>query len=1373
MRHFVRSARELVALGIAFACLAALPARSFAQDCPTVIGEDGSPGALTGIINTYYPGTASAAAGATTISIGTSTGSSTAATAGDLLLVIQMQDGTIDSTNSLLYGDGLLGPNVGAGVTALNNTGLYEYVRLVSITSSQMTIRGRGTNNGLVNGYSRATGTPRRTFQVVRVPEYLNVTLGSGLTALRWNGSTGGVLVIDVADSLFLNGATVSVDGLGFRGGGGRRLTGQNGLSSTDYRTTASTTANGSKGEGIAGTPRYIYDASTNAVVDNTDEGYPSGSYARGAPGNAGGGGTDGNPSSNSNNSGGGGGGNCGAGGQGGNSYSNQITDGGIGGADVTNSSTRVFMGGGGGAGSTNDGSQDDGQDHQPPDGTGIFSSGGAGGGIIMARAGRVIGSGTFSANGAAAPFSSGRDGGGAGGAGGSIYLATRTGSPAGLTASATGGRGGNAWPSRSPSGTPGERHGPGGGGGGGSVFTSGSIGSTVVTGGANGTTTTAADSFGAASGSAGCSSTAYTISVVPGIPSGAECRNVTAVELRTLEATKYDSGVLIQWRTGRERDNLGFRIYRGDDGRRVQVTPELVAGSALSVNLPLASGYSYAWWDRGGTNRSIYWLEDVDSTGTGVMYGPIAAVPGLGVAPVAKQSAMLHEEIATSEIGGSRPVWDSSVYQSAPDLSPRARANGKPGKPGGGNGGGSQGANPAAVQWQLAGQSSVKLSVRETGWYRVTQPELAALGLDPARIDPRAIRLFADGVEVAIRVAGEEDGRFDATDSVEFFGTGVDVPTTDTRVYWLSTAPGVGKRIKLGTAADQRGVATSFQATVELEERLVYFAKAANGAKENWFGRVVAGAPVEQTLVLPHLDPSVSGGRLEVSLQGVTLVPHDVAVAVNGQPVGAMTYANVEGRTATFSIPDGVLHEGANVVTLSRQGEPTDVSLVDSLRITYTHTSTADGNELVLTTSGRRGTQTIAGFGDPRVRIVDVTDPTTVAEYAGTIGSDGSGTTITFPVAPSQRRLYAFAEPRVKRPAAVELNTPSTWNGATNAASVVMITHRAFAAELGPLVALRRSQGYTVAVVDVEDLYDEFSFGYHSPAAIRAFVTRAKASWRTPPRFVVLVGDASNDPRNYLGGGPGDYVPTKSVETASLDAASDDWLADTNGDDRPDVAIGRLPVGTVDEAREVVAKIVAYDQTSAPNRTALLVADADEDGAGFETFSQQVQALLPTGTAVEQVFCAQIGDAAARERVLAALNAGAGIVNYAGHGSVDLWRGDVLTASDTQGLANAGRLSVVTVSTCLNGYFDDPLLACLGEALVKAPGGGAVAVVGSTAITTPTEQEQLSVSFYRELLSSPGVTLGEALVRAKASAPSGDARRTLVLLGDPVTRLR
>ncbi len=479
-------------------------------------GKDGAGGTLGGIVNTYYPVTASVPAGATSVSVGASSGSSTAIAPGDLLLLIQMQDAAINTTyNSASYGDG----STGAGYSSLNGTGKFEFLKATGpVSGGSVPVLGTGSVGGTLNAYTISASTAtkgRSSAQLVRVPQYSSATLGSSLTAAAWNGGVGGVLAIDVSGQLSLGG-TVSVDGLGFRGGIQQNLAGASNITNSWYATGSTTTCFAMKGEGVAGTPRQM----TNANAGTNLDGYPSsrsgnrGDYARGAPGNAGGGGNDSNPSANDQNAGGGGGGNGGKGGSGGHSWSADGDLGGLGGAIVPDAANLLILGGGGGAGARNN----------MPGGDG---GGGAGGGIVLVRALTVTGVGTITANGGDSPGvlnPSLSDAAGGGGAGGTVLVYALGGNLGGLTVQAKGGRGGDAWPARSGATYPGDRHGPGGGGGGGAVLLAGVPASVNVSGGATGITTTANDAYGALPGNAGALTTSILGTQIPGIDAGGEC---------------------------------------------------------------------------------------------------------------------------------------------------------------------------------------------------------------------------------------------------------------------------------------------------------------------------------------------------------------------------------------------------------------------------------------------------------------------------------------------------------------------------------------------------------------------------------------------------------------------------------------------------------------------------------------------------------------------------------------------------------------------------------------------------------------------------------------------------------------------------------
>jgi uncharacterized repeat protein (TIGR01451 family) len=499
-------------------------------------GKDGDRLTLSSVINTYYPApvTATASSGSTSIPVVDSPVGGQRIQAGDLLLVIQMQGVDIDSSNS---------PSYGSFSGGLNIAGNYEYVVATGeVSGGSVPIRGAG-GGGLINTYINAPYNPtqgQRTYQVIRVPQYLNATL-SGITTPAWNGSTGGIVVFDVADNLDLGNGIVDVSGKGFRGGGGRRLTGGSG-SNTDYVTLSTNNANGSKGEGTAGTPRFLFNGETRTLYpDSGIEGYPGGNYGRGAPGTAGGGSTDGDPTgsspltspprANDENSGGGGGGNGGNGGQGGKSWFSGLDVGGGGGASFSANTNRVVLGGGGGAGTTNEGTNQSTAEISDPLLTGIASSGATGGGMVLLRTKTLSGNGTFRSNGANA-FNVGQDGAGGGGAGGSVVVSASQTSAGSLTVEANGGRGGSVRFSNNSQ-PNGGAHGPGGGGGGGVVLYNGVPNITVSAQGGDAglaqdrrgniinPTNQDTRSFGAKPGG---SFVPGSVTQIAGIKSGAEC---------------------------------------------------------------------------------------------------------------------------------------------------------------------------------------------------------------------------------------------------------------------------------------------------------------------------------------------------------------------------------------------------------------------------------------------------------------------------------------------------------------------------------------------------------------------------------------------------------------------------------------------------------------------------------------------------------------------------------------------------------------------------------------------------------------------------------------------------------------------------------
>lgn len=1368
-------------------------AQNPAPNCATA-GKDGAGGNLTGVVNSYYPGTANAAAGAKTISVGTRAGASTNIATGDLLLVIQMQDATIDTSNDNTYG---VGGTTGAGFTNLNSSGLYEYVVATSaVSGGVVNISGKGTGNGLINAYNTAavsTTQGVRRFQVIRVPQYTTATLTSGLTALAWNGSVGGVLAIDVSGVLTLNSATVSVNGKGFRGGGGIAMDNSGTYLDTDYNRPAPTVtlpitagnpadgAHSSKGEGIAGSPRYMYDGTqiidqgenypTLAQQAGTDP--PAGSFARGAPGNAGGGGTDGNPTANDENAGGGGGSNAGGGGRGGNSWSSNLTNGGLGGVALVPTVAKVFLGGGGGAGDTNNGSSETAAGAAQTDpGTGLNSSGAAGGGIVMIRALSVTGTGTITANGNDA-LNVGRDAGGGGGAGGTIIFLVGTGNLNNLNLQATGGDGGNAWLSQ-VLGTNGiNRHGPGGGGGGGLIVTSNTPASRVVTGGANGVTTQGKDAYGAQPGGVGTTATA-TFNDIPGTGTGSTClAKTTGINLIALESFQFGKKVMVRWSTGYESKNLGFHVYREVNGVRERITPSLIAGAAFSVGserfeLNATDSHSYIWIDElaSKTGPVSYWLDEIDLSGQVTRYGPVSPRLETGKMPKVYRSALINRLANNGQQYGG-----AFIPVETDNLAPLA-------------------ISPAQMQAQynIVAQPGVKITVTQQGWHVIKASDLIAGGLS-ATGDPARLQLFVNGIEQAIKVDGVINGRFGTDSTIGFYGVPQDTPYTNKQVYWLIYGGVAGKRITSINSPGAPSAVASFPYTLESKERTIYFAALTQTNRaDNFFGAIISPDPATQALTINGL--ATGSATIEIALQGATgdkdtlvghknptsdsptAVTHSVNVSLNGTQLGRIQFVNQTTTTQKFTINTGVLREGVNTLTFTATGGDNDISLVDYVRVTYPHNYNVNADRLEFSGQSNQKIQ-LSGFTTDKIHVIDVSDTATPRELIGTVMAQQGGFSylLTSPSTRPTSRFVAFTDDSGIKPESLKPTHISKWHEATNQGKEVVITSSEFVGSFESLRAIRNGQGYFLNVIDVQDLYDEFGFGSKSPDAIKTFLSVAQ-SWRLAPKFVLLAGDASFDPRGYLGLGNFDFVPTKLVSTLYLQTASDDWFVDFNNDSLPELAIGRLPARTAAEMNTMVAKIVSYEQGAA-NSTAIMV-NGRNDGYNFDALTDELATLLPSAlnkNVIKRSVVTNIGTA--RLNLITAMKNGAKVFNYFGHGSVEILEDNLLTSSDASSVANTSKIGLFTSMECLNGYFQDVYTESLAEALMKTPNGGPVAIWASSALTEPSLQSPMNKQLYTLLFTQPTLTIGEAIMRSKSATTDKDVRRSWILFGDPAMRLK
>ncbi len=818
-----------------------------------------------------------------------------------------------------------------------------------------------------------------------------------------------------------------------------------------------------------------------------------------------------------------------------------------------------------------------------------------------------------------------------------------------------------------------------------------------------------------------------------------------TAVKLVRFDAVTSGDVTQISWQAGTEIQNLGYWLYREEGGRRIPVTPDLVAGSSLRVGADLFAGSDYTFPDPAGYAGARYWLEAIDTTGNSEWFGPIQAHSG-SVSKNKLQSAMLVANVGTSPLVAARGPLAKLV-----DPLPGRQWN-----------------EPSyASQWTIASTPAVKLLVQQDGVYRVTAESLFSEGL--TRGTPiSTLQLWAGGRQIAFRTLSADGATLQPGDALEFFGQAADTRWTDKRVYWVTTGLGAPTGITVSPEVTPSSMARSFLESLEIRDRTLHLLGLPSAGTDGFYGKLIlASNPVDRVFSTPAVDlTSGEPAVLEVTLQGATVGTHAVDVKVNGTTVGTVQSVFRDVAKATFTLPAGALIAGDNTVTLVGRTSK-ELAVEISQRLTYPRLYSMTG-PLRFTAPGGALLQ-LLGNVTAGAHVLDVTSPWSPSAVVTTVSADG--TSLTAP-GTGLRVLYAYRDQDVLTPTVVT-NVPSTWHAGPGA-DLVIIGPRSLLPSLQALADARRREGLLVALVDIEDVYDEFSSGLKDATAIRSFLTEAVRQWSVPPRFVLLAGAATYDPRGWGGHPELDQVPTLLVQTknpqtnTNFETASDDALVtfDLTG---PALAIGRLPLSTTADMDAAVAKILSR-RLAGPEDSLLLARDRDIN-VSFSAASAEVRAALSAWKAQEVARAADDADGSAvHAALIGALRAGPIAVDYQGHGTEDMWALNMLTPSDSDALAHAGSSSLVVAATCLNAYFVDIGRESLAAAMLRVPDGAAWAVWASSGMTVPTEHPLLSKMLLSAVLND-GLTLGEATLKAKQAVSDPDVRATFHLLGDPSAR--
>ncbi len=828
-----------------------------------------------------------------------------------------------------------------------------------------------------------------------------------------------------------------------------------------------------------------------------------------------------------------------------------------------------------------------------------------------------------------------------------------------------------------------------------------------------------------------------------------------TDVKLRSAEAYTDGNGVYLRWQAEYENRNLGFYLYREDKNGRTLVSEGIVGGGRTISSEDIVNGGAYSYFDELGNAGNTYYIESFQQNGNRRIIGEVSPKSVDDLSSVAGVSS---QELASRKAETTSTLENNAVILPK-ELQVQAETNT---------------ASPdITTQRWVASQPGVKIGVKQEGIYRVSRAELQAAGFD-VNASGNLWQLYTDGNQQAI-IVGANDSY------IEFYGKGIDTPEADTKVYFLLVGAQNGLRMNSATIRPLSGnvAGKSYYQTFERKDRKFYlFADILNGDAENFFGNVVISGnntptppAANFTFNLTGVDFNVAKATLEINVQGITGVPHQIVPVINGETLTAINGNTFNLMSGVFQIPTSFLREGSNTLQMRTFGGLGDSNLLESIRVSYSRKYEAIQNRLSFYTSNYRQTA-ISGFTSPNIRVFDLTYPDNPAVLINLpIQNDAGNYSVVMP-SNRGRTLFAAEDSGLLTASSITVNNPSTLSTAAHNGELIIVSYKDWMAQANDWANYRRSQGLTVEVVDIDDVLDEFAYGSLNTTGITQFFQFAKNNWQTPPNYIFLLGDMSYDFRNYENRAYQNFIPSKRVDTVYEETVSDEALCDFNNDGLAEIAIGRMPVRNAAQVTQALNKAMTFEAglPTAYSRGAVLASDFP-DGYDFLAVSRRLALQLPPS--IPQSFPYR-PDANSRTQLLASLNQGPYLVNYAGHGAPGIWAGNWFTLNDAAVLNNAPNYTIYFMLTCLNGYFIRTDFDSLSESLLRAPNGGSPAVWASTGKTTPPEQEVLATRFYNQLNVGNMNRIGDLVKDAKQNLNGGrDVRLSWALLGDPTLKIK
>ncbi|MCT4615637.1 MAG: type IX secretion system sortase PorU [Marinifilaceae bacterium] len=577
------------------------------------------------------------------------------------------------------------------------------------------------------------------------------------------------------------------------------------------------------------------------------------------------------------------------------------------------------------------------------------------------------------------------------------------------------------------------------------------------------------------------------------------------------------------------------------------------------------------------------------------------------------------------------------------------------------------------------------------------------------------------------------------------------------------------------------------------------------------WLGQKM---DIEQSSSFGFNFPGILQNSLYVKVRSVARSSGNPSLNINynSQEIGKLQFnpVNLSSYTSRYANLQygkyeiaGSYNEQVNIGMYAEKDFPSDIIWLDYISAHAKCALNLKGEQLSFQSSESIGYIGTVKYNITNTKTSDIIWEIGDSENQRLVKSNFSNSITSFTDLPNKLKKYVVFNPLSKDFPEVFLSSEVKNQNlhASPVVDLIIVSNRRYLNQANALANLHRSKdNLSSIVVDVNQIYNEFSSGSPDISSIRNFVrmlyTRGQQQGKLP-KYLLLFGDASYDNKNITGKSTNDIPCYQSFESLSPveSFVSDDFFVFMDEDEGGhqglvDIGVGRLAVNSESEATDIVNKIQKYynSESGSWQNKILFIAD-DEDGnihmRDANLLIEYVQNNNPSINTKSlfldsyQQLSSAYGQSypQAKSDITDNINNGCLIVNYTGHGNeYGLSHESVINIPSINSWTNKNKLTVFVTATCEFSRFDNHELKSAGEILMCNPDGGAVGMLTTTRLVYSTPNFDLNKNFYIALCdlskSEDDIRIGDLMRITKVNSNTGINKRNFTLLGDPALKI-